>query len=378
MSKQYTIRAKTLDLAMRRAKEQFGSDSIVVDTRNVTRKDPDGMGIRSFVELIVEPTGAVPPRSLERAPGNDVAVYEEANPPSARVRSVQREIDRIERLIRSIDKTEAKLQSFNSSYPLGDALMSSGVSSGSLRVLQSEFEERVPASMQAEPDAARMHLLDYLKCARTESFEDISGPHVFMGSAGSGKTSLIIKLTAELVRVGKKTAVVIVAPYHSGEIRRMEEAASALTIDAAVAHNYADLEAALACYEKHDAVLIDTPCVLSRKSPAVTELFDKLKNTNNIFKHYVCSLTNDGDFLFGELELFRSWNCDFLAVSKVDLVKKCGKIVEIVVNGDVFFSFVSYEEADGPGVQIATPGLLLNLISPAADAKTKEYAGEGS
>ena len=50
MSKEITIRAKSLDDAMQYAKNRFGRGAIVVDTRSKRVKAPDGLGIHTVTE----------------------------------------------------------------------------------------------------------------------------------------------------------------------------------------------------------------------------------------------------------------------------------------------------------------------------------------
>lgn len=363
MSRYVTIRANSIDEAMQHAKRRFGPAAVVIDTRTVKAKKSDGMNIDSVMELVVDPGPALSRERGEPAPRFIDLTGGKTEEP-VQLERVRREIERIERLIRSVENAEAQLRSFDTGYPLNEELIAGGVSEGALRVLQHAFEERVPAAMRGQPDTARHHLLDYLKCATARTFTDISGPHAFLGSAGAGKTSLVLKLTAELVRTGRTAALVVAAPYHSGEVRRVEEAASTLMVDAAVATDGAELRRALLLYEDRDALLIDTPCMLSRRRGGAGGIFELIKTSNSLFKHMVCPLTSGTEQLFGELDLYRAWNFDFVALSRIDLARRCGKIVDVVLQRDVTFSFLSYEEDEGPGIQLASPELLFNLISP--------------
>jgi hypothetical protein len=373
MSKHVTIRAKSFDEAMQYAKTKFGRSAIVVDTRTTRVKTRDGLGIKSVYELVIDPGFIQRPGSADvKIPAViDLAGGVPSQSPSS-IDRVRNEIERIERLIHSVDNAEARLRSFDTAYPLNESLISGGVSDGAIRVLQSSYEDRVPSTMHGDPESARLHLLDYFNCSKTTSVAGMSGPHVFLGTAGSGKTSLIIKLAAELVREGRSVAVVTAVPFHSGEIRRIEEAASALMTDAAVVNSYEELTRTLRLYGDKDTVLIDTPCMLSRRTRTATDFFNKLNAAQDMFKHMVCSLTSDSDLLYSELDLYQAWNCDFLALSRIDLVRKCGKIFDIVLHRGVTFSFVSYNEDDGPGLQLATPALLLNLVSPVSGAGVSE------
>jgi flagellar biosynthesis GTPase FlhF len=377
MSKKCLIRAKTLELALKRARTEFGRDSMIVDTREVKAKDPEGMGIQSFVELTV-----IPRRTASRGPLDpqleaSSQVIEHVGSQSEYLQKLQKDIQRIEHLIRSITETEAKLKFFKEHFPIGEELLTSGVTHAGLRILQSTFEEKVPASERRNRTEALRHLAGYLHCTHARSFEEIAGPHLFLGAAGSGKTTLLIKLATMLANNGKTLAIVAAAPYHGGEVKRIEAAASALMCDAAVARDNAELERALEIYSNKDVVLVDTPCLMSQKRPAAALLFKYLEQRDDLYRHYVCSLTSDFDFLLSEIDLSRKWKSDYIALSKLDLAKRCGKIVDIALSRRITFSFVSFDHPSGIGIRIADPDVLIGLIAPSVGSTDKRKVQEG-
>jgi hypothetical protein len=367
MNKKFRIRAKTLELAIRRARVQFGNDSMIEDTRHLKVKDPQGLGIEPLVEITIVPGKARGPVSLdpELEAASRVFPYVESH--GEYLEKLQEDVKRIESLIKSVAWTEAKLQSVGQNFPLGDTLLASGAAPGSVRVLQSSFEEKIPASQWHSIEEARRHLSRYLECSHAGSFAEIAGPHVFLGSAGCGKTSLVINLATALGQLRKEIAILVVTPYHSGEVKRIETAAAAILCDAAVIRDVAEFDEAMAMYSGKDVILIDTPCWLSHRQPETQAVFDRLKQKADVYRHFVCNLTSDFDFIQAELELYRQYRCDFLAVSRLDLARRTGKIVDLVLNCPVTFSFLSYEsprKSGRPGVSIASADSILGYISP--------------
>jgi len=361
MSNEYTVRARSLNVAMKRAKQIFGSNAIVVDTRDVVRKLPGELTVQPMVELVVTPVVPVNEDRLHTARDAD---YEIVRPGAATIpgiRRIQSEIERIERLIDSVEHASVRLRALDPGYPLFDALLTAGVSSDGIRSIQAAFERDHGGTGGLQ--AARDHLRGRLACAEVRDCKSISGVHVFLGAAGCGKSSLVIRLATEMVRSGRRPVIVAAAPYHRGEVRRLEEAASTLMIDVAVVTAWDELERVLKLHADADAVLVDTPCVLSRGRCEARQLLDHIGQSEVFFKHFIISMTDDIDFVLGELDLFRRWRCDYIALSRIDLARRCGRIVDVITHESAKFSFLSWV-GDGAGVTLATTALLAGLISP--------------
>ncbi len=373
MSNKYTIRARSLDIAMRRAREHFGANAVIVDTRNVTRKDATHMTMSAMVELTVIPPSHV---SVDAVQARD-ATYQILKPKTALgpgVRRIQDEIGRIERLIKTVERAGTRLRALDTGYPLADALVAAGATPDGVRMLENLFEQHTPATNANDPGAAREHLAGLLRCTGAQSPAALTGAHVFMGSAGAGKTSLVIKLAAEMVRGGRRPAMVVAMPYHSGDVRRVEEAAYALMIDCVVARDYDEMEGALRLFSDADAVLVDTPCLLTRRGNAAARFFARLQDSDQMFKHDVTSMTSGIDFILGQLDLYRTYRCDYLALTRIDQARRCGHIVDLATGDGYTFSFVGYEEKEGPGVSVATAGLLIGLVLSHLAVKEDEGA----
>ncbi len=361
MNNAFRVRARTLDVAMKRARDVFGADAVVLGTENVVRKLPDSLSVEPLVELVVQPVRPVTADRLRVREGADYEIVRPAPTPGERARRLRDDVERIERLIASVEHASLRLGSLDADYPLLDALLTAGVSADALRVLQARFEREAPGQGEA---AAREHLRGLLRGSGARDFASIRGAHVFLGAAGCGRTSMLVRVATEMVRAGRRPVIVAAAPYHRGEVRRIEEVASTLMIDAVVVRTTDELQRALKLHADADAVLVDTPCVLSRARGEAGELLAHLRESEIYFKHFVLSMTDDIDVLLGLLDLHRRWRCDFVALSRIDLARRCGKIVDIAVHHPVTFSFLSWA-GDGAGIVLADTSLLAGMVSPA-------------
>ncbi len=373
MNNAFRVRARTLDVAMKRAREVFGADAVVVGTASVVRKLPDSLSVEPLVELLVEPARPVTADRLRVREGADYEIVRPVPPEGERARRLRDDVERIERLIASVERASLRLGSLDADYPLLDPLLTAGVSADALRVLQARFEREAPGQT---PEAAREHLLGLLRGSGARAFDAIRGAHVLLGAAGCGKTSMLIRVATEMVRAGRRPVIVAAAPYHRGEVRRIEEVASTLMIDAVVVRSRDELERALKLHADADAVLIDTPCVLSRARGEAGDVLAHLRESEVYFKHFVLSMTDDVDVLLGLLDLHRRWRCDFVALSRIDLARRCGKIVDVAVHHPVTFSFLSWA-GDGAGIALADTALLARLVAPSLALAPGTPAADG-
>lgn len=357
----YLLRAGSLEAAMREAKVKFGPGVKVVGSKTVKVKDPDGMGVRSCIELELE---AVPMPEGKEKPWEGVTVEKIGARAGGRIRRLREQVDRIEKLIASVAEAEEKLRTLEPHNPLARELAAAGVTPASIRQLESSFEDNVPPSRWQDRALAREFIGSYLRCTKAARVGEISGLHAFLGGAGAGKTTMVIKLARALVQEGAEVALVTLAPFHSGEIKRIEQAAQALMMDAMAASNYRELARALHLYADKEIVLVDTPCPFSRREGEAGEVFARLGEAEHVYKHFVFPLTEDPAFLRDQVDLARDLRCDFAALSKVDLSRSTGRVLDLALHGAPTFSLVSLDGSPDGGLALAKPAMLIDLIAP--------------
>lgn len=357
----YKVEARSLESAMEKVKEKFGADALVLDVKEIRKKEPDGLGVGTVFEITVVPES----NSIEAVritKQSDEAPFD--NESLARLKL---EIQRLERVVQSVNAAGEKIASALgdlSDYPLSRFLITGGASRKSIEVLASSFEEQVPQAERGSLDMASNHLANYIHTVNTGKWEDVSGLHFFFGSGGSGKTGIIIKLAGRLSRLGKDVAVIDLFPRHSGDIKRLEVAGDTLGVGVAAAFSLEDLKNSIRYFGEKEVVLVDTPCILSEKSLLSGSFKNYLDSIELAHRHFVFELNFDDRLRRKELELFETLKCDYAVLSKLDVSMSRAAFIDLIVNFPITFSFLNGSPDYDKGFEIASLPALLRLISP--------------
>ena len=221
--------------------------------------------------------------------------------------------------------------------------------------------------MHSDRPAALAWLVDNLKASNC-GWDGFFGCHAFLGNSGSGRTRMVLEAAAHLQKQGRKTLVLSVHPEHSGEIRRLQNAAAELGFDAAIIRK----DSQLAMSEKHlgnyEAVLLDLPA-LGHASLAVGGAIHSWLGRNHSFhRHLVIPLDRDFQDLEELKAAARTWNCDWLALSRLDQTRLQGKILDLVESIPLPFSLWGETIGTRETLSIADSGALLDRILAAGSS----------
>ncbi|GEM_PF-1092717 len=356
----YRIQARSLETAMQEVKDRFGPDALVLDVKETRKKEAGSLGVGTVFEVSVMPEGtrfegarAAPSSSIPYS-NNDLL-------------TLQREIERVEKLAASVNELGNKLTGIsrsNDNYPLYDMLMKRGASSKTVRMLASSYEDQIPIRDGASLKAAAGHLGGYLKTVNPCRWDEISGIHMFFGPGGSGKTSLIVKLAGRIADSGGSVAILTLFPRHSGEIKRLEVVGEALNIETAVAFSLDEFRRSVDYLSRNRTILIDTPCVLTVKE-LITEEFGKvIAGLDLKHLHYVFDLNSVPQRLEKEIEVFGQLGCDYAVISKLDIANGGAGILELVVRQSIIFSLINDSPDFDRGLEIAAVSKLMSVIDP--------------
>ncbi len=356
--KSYKVQAGSLNAAMRKVKDRFGPDVFVLETRELQRKQDGGLGVRTVFELTVVPgeeyTGDATVRSVEKTcySGDDLKTLKE-------------EIARLERMVTSVNAVGRRLAGMlktDGHYPIADILRREGASEKTVEVLTSSFEDQTPGQERQSFVAAANHLGRYVKTVRARSWDQMSGIHVFLGSGGSGKTSLIVKIAGRIADAGGDVAIIKLFPRHSGEIKRFEVVGDALGIEAAVAFSLDEFKKSLKYFQKHKVVLVDTPCILTVKELATDNFRKFLSGLNLAHLHYVFDLNTADAMLETEMELCNHMFCNYAVLTKLDITQGRARLFDLVVRKPLVFSFINGSADFDHGLEIASSRAMLAMV----------------
>lgn len=331
------FQAEDLPTALAQVRRELGDTAMIVGTRTVRVRGTEDLAPTEKVEVLVAEPEESTPRSVSdvyaaryleaQTPSRDSEAdtpTADSSDPLARVAALTREVGE---LGRELDEREAAVEP----YPLAPQLKVSGCTPATLHELARSFER---ASQGGDPTltAARRHLSRWLRGTRTLRFEQVSGEHWFLGRAGSGKTSLVLHLAAELRRSGQRVGILALAPQHDGDLQRLRAAAEALDVPAVAAWNPEEAQEAREGFERLDVLLVDTPCYLAHPIQA--------KPPETAFRHLVVPLADDRVAVRDQLRRARAFEPDAVAVTQMDLFPRPGRLVDLTVEIERPVSFL--------------------------------------
>ncbi len=362
----HLVTGHTLKEALENVRHQFGEGACVVETRTVNKRDADGLGNSRLIEVSVALPATERP-APKVAPAGDRAEISDA---------IIAEIDRIEQLVEKLKASDGDDTSSGGAgfadYAMGKALLTAGTSLPAVKHLR---RLNVAESGHADMASARGHLMGLMRTSGGH-WETLAGCHLFLGRPGAGKTDLILASAARLKNLNKRVLVLAYAPRHHGDVIRLQEEASTRGYDAAILKDAAQLAGGLEYFEQYDVVLIDTP---SLGSPALAdeELHELLAGQENIHRHMLLPM----DACLTERELIwdaaRDWNCDWFAVSRLDLTNQPGKLVDVLLAAPQPVSLIGGGAWPGTHPDIATPELLITRIMVNhTDEQANTHAGQ--
>nr|MEE4269888.1 hypothetical protein [Candidatus Krumholzibacteria bacterium] len=361
------VTAPTLKDAYRRIKQTYGDDAVILDSKSISRRQSLGLGHERMVEVTVHPPGTPLPRhQMGRSPlGSSTADRSSRKdyPPE-----IAGEIDRIENLVRNIhqefDERDRQARTIRDN-PLGWSMMAAGASEDTVQKLFTRFTS-ASGKPVSDTQAATSWLMENLRASNC-SWEGFYGCHAFLGRSGSGRTALVHEAAAKLQSLGRKTLVLAVMPGHTGEVRRLQAAASEHGFDAAVIQDRNQLVKSESHLTRYDAVLVDLPA-LDHPAMALGEaLHIWLAENPGFHRHLVIPMDGDPRDL-GELEpLAKEWHNDWVAVTRCDLSRRPGKFLDLAEIFPVPFSLLGSLGSTDPGLAIASSGGILDRVLAQAE-----------
>jgi len=352
------VEAPTLKDALRQVRQRYGEDARVIRSRTLTRRQPDGFGQEKMVEVLVEPAGeSRRPRSLNLKPS-----AEAAHPWQNLAGEIASEVERIEDLVQQISKEQAVRGTSATSQRnrLAQALVEAGAAPDTV----TRLNERCCAETSSRPDdqgAFLDYLSRHLSTGRGD-WRDMGGTHVFLGPSGSGRTELLLSIAASLTSSQRQVLVLSLLPRHSGEVRRLQAEAAKHGYDAAVIQKPRQLASAQEHLDSYDVVLVDAPGFDTPLEAGTEALCREIVSNPGFHRHLVFPMDRDVLDADGVLEQARAWNCDWLAMTRLDQTRRRAKILDLIDRLGLPVSMTG----DLKGLQgephLASPRLLLDIM----------------
>ncbi len=318
------FRARTSVEALAKVKETLGEDAVILSTRRV----------REGGRWLYEMTAAI-----------------DFEPPEPEVLTrkregfslVLREIEDLKGLIRGL---KASLKPRN---PLGEILLEQGVPVEVLKIFGSNGDLNKEVFLKKVSDAVAERV-------ETRPFSRVL---VFIGQAGVGKTTSLIKLAARLGCAGHQVALLSLDTVRVGAKEQISRYAELLDLPLEFARPE-EFKEALEILKKYDYVLVDTPAL----SPSFPEsyLVRFLKASSEVSLHLVLRATDAALAIRRVLKRLQGLAVRSLVITHLEALETSGPLYWIFLPGLPPVSFLSTGDQVPEDFERATPKRLLGLL----------------
>lgn len=351
------VEAPTLKEALRLVRARYGEDARVIRSRTVNRRQPGALGQQKMVEVLIQPAATVQHRA-GRAPAPGGALDQGATLAG----EIASEVQRIEDLVRQIAVRQAASGGGSrwERNAVAEALIAAGADPGVVVRLC----ERCQAETGLSPHDHRT-LLAYLGRnlpTGSSDWQDLAGMHIFLGPSAAGRSEMVLKTAAQLVEHGSQVLVLSLLPRHGGEVRRLQAEAARVGFDAAVIQKPRQLAAAGQHLEGYKVVLLDAPAFTMDGDPADDGLRRTLIQNPSYHRHLVFPLDRDLRDCDAIITAARAWNCDWLALSRLDQTRQRGKLLDLLDRLPLPVSLVGDTAWPDGMPQLASSSLLSELM----------------
>ncbi|MBW1960819.1 MAG: flagellar biosynthesis protein FlhF [Deltaproteobacteria bacterium] len=377
-------KAKSIQEAIRRIKEDFGPDAMILSTRRLP-KDPRNPYGKDFFEvtaalkneteyIALKETHCID-ESLDKL-GHHVEMQKPAAEKARRallgegLQALSAELFSIREMLFLIDQTGGLpefLHRFPESLNLYARLVKSGISSRLAQI----FMKRALDTLSDRPAGAE-HITKRVlnEILSSISVLDPFSSHnnkqqvaAFIGPTGVGKTTTIAKLAAILSLQQKKTiGIISVDSYRIGAVDQLRTYAGIMGLPCLSAFSRQDLQKAVKQLQHKEIVLIDTAGQSHLDKDRMKALSRLMKGQPAISNHLVLSATTERGDMKEAAENFSILNPRTYVFTKLDETRRRGTIIDQVLEFKLPVSFITDGQRVPEDIQAANKESLLRLI----------------
>ncbi len=195
----------------------------------------------------------------------------------------------------------------------------------------------------------------------------------FVGPTGVGKTTSIAKLAAHLaLKKKKKVLLVTTDGYRIGAIEQLRTYAGLMGIPFRFIDQVPDLAHAIEENRQRDYILIDTAGHSPKDLGTMKPMADFLKNSGDIERHLVLSVTANSRDLRTVVNNFEICGPDHLLFTKLDETASPGPILNEIIRTQKAFSYYSDGQRVPEDLHTVTGECIMNLVLNRNDVAFKE------
>ena len=346
------VTGRTLSETYKLVRQEFGPDAVISGSRTNTRRKRSGWGTEQVVEVLVENPAATLTRN-DKNPSTADSVTDE----------IRFEVERLEKMVEDLCASggpNSSVDGPNMVNPLGELLVRNGASHETVARLLTRFSGESGLPMDDRP-AAIGWLTEYLGTGET-TLSEFSGLHAFLGEHAGDRLDLVLHLARTMTNLGRKVLVVSIVPDPERDLPRLRTMAAAAGHDAAVVHDPDQLEEIQEHVTGYDVALLDLPVLTDPALGEGSPIHKWLGSNLQVNRHLQIPMDRDFMDLADLREAARLWNCDSLALVRLDGTRRPAKLLDLIETIPLPVSILA-ENATGDGyLEAASPELLIDRV----------------
>jgi flagellar biosynthesis protein FlhF len=375
-------KAKTIQEAIRRIKEDFGPDAMILSTRRLPKSPRNPYGQNYF-----EVTAALQSEASDIALEESYRIDESLNTldrsvtesgvtnglkPSMgeRLTTLHTKLFSIKDMLLLIDQAGGLpdfLHRFPESLVLYARLVKSGISSRRAQTFMKHALEPLENKYFRKEDITNRVFNEILSVITVmDPFPSENGHRhlvAFIGPTGVGKTTTIAKLAAILSLQRKKSVGIIsVDSYRIGAVDQLRTYAGIMGLPCLSAFSSQDLHRAVLKMQHRDIVLIDTAGQSHLDKDRMKALSQLMNGQHAISNHLVLSATTERGDMKEAAENFAVLKPRTYVFTKLDETRRRGTIIDQVMDLKLPISFVTNGQRVPEDIQTVNKESLLRLI----------------
>ncbi|BCS99284.1 hypothetical protein DSLASN_49160 [Desulfoluna limicola] len=387
-----TFTAGSMQAAVAKVKESIGDDAIILSTRRIPMGVNNPYG-RDIFEVDAEKPAPTAPgpngggnnrlkkSGLDSLSGRDIT---EGDPPEEGWAAVKAELAVLKELMLISQQAEEERQVLRNpeTHSIFTTLLRAGVSDARARQVVARAEERLAAKAGSEAGSpgkigreVLSQLVDQVRVADPFGLagKKTEGRQVaaFVGPTGSGKTTTIAKLAAELfLKQGRKVGLISVDSYRIGAIDQLKTYASIMGIPFLPAFSREDLASALTKMERCEVILVDTAGQSHLDTPRMEELETILGSGVPLSVHLVVSAVTGRLDAREVVQRFSVLGPETLVFTKVDETRRAASIFDTMAEARLPLSLITNGQRVPEDLVIADRKSVLGLVLSTPSQKT--------
>ena len=327
------ITAPTMPEAMAKLKKAYGSEAVILYTRNVKKKQWFGMRQKNAVEVVAGIEQGLNAQAVNM-------LREKSEPIDVKPFQTERQLDSA-----TPEPSRWKIPEPEPIQKLCQTLSEQGVGSRHVEAIGKELLKYWYSSSQEPTEALILQKLNDLLAERLSSI-DFSGLRynrkglILVGPTGVGKTTTAAKLASKAVLDdGKTVGFITTDTYRIAAVEQLKTYAKILNVPVAVAYNLDDFKKALTDMKDKDFIIVDSAGRNYQQSRFVMELKTLIPFDNGMETHLVLSATAKPSDLSRIIRQFQDIPIDKCLFTKVDETAEVGSLLHVLLEHGIGVSY---------------------------------------